>query len=71
METMIMITLREAGLEERKAAIHKSLHRLWTRAVGTGGYVKKDWMELERDINRFAKQVEFLIKDMRESEMKQ
>lgn len=24
------------------------LHRLWTRAVGTPGYVKNDWKEMER-----------------------
>ena len=24
------------------------LHRLWTKAVGTDGYVKDDWKELER-----------------------
>lgn len=26
---------------------HKLLHRLWSKAVGTPGYVKTDWIELE------------------------
>jgi len=24
------------------------LHRLWTKAVGTPGYIKAEWMELEQ-----------------------
>jgi len=26
------------------------MHRLWTKAVGTKGYEKKEWIELERAI---------------------
>lgn len=26
---------------------HRILHRLWTRDVGTPGYNKRDWLELE------------------------
>ena len=26
------------------------MHRLWTKAVGTRGYEKKEWIELERAI---------------------
>lgn len=26
---------------------HRILHRLWTRDVGTDGYNKADWLELE------------------------
>jgi len=69
-ETMIMMTLRDAGLEERKQAIHKSLHKLWTNAVGTEGYVKDDWMDLERNIHRLVKLLEYIKEDARESEMK-
>lgn len=29
-------------------ALHSLFHRLWTAAVGTPGYVKADWQELER-----------------------
>lgn len=65
------ITLREAGLEERKAAIHRSLHRLWTRNVGTKNYAKDDWMDLERDIQRFVKLVKLIVEDARETEMRQ
>lgn len=28
------------------------LHKLWTKAVGTEGYDKKLWMELERLIHK-------------------
>jgi hypothetical protein len=28
--------------------VHGLLHALWTRAVGTSGYVKADWLSLER-----------------------
>lgn len=30
--------------------VNEMLHRLWSRAVGTHDYVKKDWQELERRI---------------------
>lgn len=34
--------------------VHELLHRLWTSAVGTDEYVKADWLELERAIDRLA-----------------
>jgi hypothetical protein len=30
------------------------LHKLWTKAVGTEGYVKAEWLELERAILKAA-----------------
>lgn len=29
---------------------HELLHHLWTKAVGTPGYVKSDWQRLEAEI---------------------
>jgi len=34
---------------------HLSLHRCWTKAVGTKDYRKSDWMELERVLFQFAR----------------
>ena len=33
-----------------KTEIRHLLHKLWTRDVGTAGYDKKDWLELEGHI---------------------
>ena len=30
--------------------IHLILQRLWTKAVGTEDYIKKEWLELEKSI---------------------
>ena len=41
-------------MERRKAAkdrIHQLLHILWTKAVGTAQYNKKEWLELECTLN--------------------
>ena len=32
--------------------IHEAFHKLWTKAVGTDGYDKKEWIDLERHIMR-------------------
>jgi len=32
--------------------LENMLHKLWTKAVGTEGYDKKLWMELERLIHK-------------------
>ena len=34
---------------------HLSLHRCWTKAVGTKDYRKSDWIELERALSEFAR----------------
>lgn len=34
---------------------HLSLHRCWTKAVGTNDYRKSDWIELERALHQFAR----------------
>ncbi len=36
------------------AAVHAALHLLWTKAVGTPGYDKKEWQKLEAAINHLA-----------------
>jgi len=35
-----------------KEEIWHPLHRLWTKAVGTDGYVKREWQELETQVVR-------------------
>lgn len=32
---------------------HALLHRLWTKAVGTDGYIKQEWKDLEAFIAQF------------------
>jgi len=39
---------------ERKR-VHYALHKLWTKAVGTKGYVKAEWNELDSAIEALAK----------------
>lgn len=34
--------------------VSRALHKLWTRAVGTPGYVKADWRELDNAIYQLA-----------------
>ena len=34
---------------------HLSLHRCWTKAVGTDTYRKSDWIELERAFSIFGR----------------
>jgi hypothetical protein len=34
---------------------HLSLHRCWTKAVGTKDYRKSDWIELERALFQFGR----------------
>ena len=41
---------------EAYARIHRALHHLWTRNVGTEEYVKAEWRELDDAISDFAKQ---------------
>lgn len=37
-------------LNKRREKTDNLFHRLWTKAVGTKDYDKKEWMELERRI---------------------
>lgn len=34
--------------------VHIAFHKLWSRSVGTPGYVKADWRELEAAIDLLA-----------------
>jgi hypothetical protein len=36
---------------------YHTFHRLWTKAVGKPGYVKRDWQELEEALLKAGKQV--------------
>jgi hypothetical protein len=36
----------------RYRAAHNAIHRCWTKAVGTDGYVKDDWMVLDNVLSR-------------------
>jgi hypothetical protein len=36
--------------EAARERVHLALHILWTKAVGTPGYVKNEWKELEAAI---------------------
>ncbi len=35
--------------------LHQLFHKLWTKAVGTDGYNKSEWKQLERMIERLHK----------------
>lgn len=37
---------------ERYRLAHEALHRRWTAAVGTPGYVKDDWRTLDNELAR-------------------
>ncbi len=40
------------GMEDpRYRRIQEALHKLWTKAVGTKGYVKAEWKELSKAID--------------------
>ena len=36
-------------------AIHRVLHILWTKSVGTKKYVKSEWMQLDELIHRMMR----------------
>ena len=38
--------MTDEEMREEKAAKHRILHTLWTKAVGTPDYVKSEWKEL-------------------------
>lgn len=40
---------------------HATLHKLWSAAVGTEGYVKADWRLLDNTLCRYARYVAELI----------
>ena len=37
-------------MSDLHVTIHKIFHTLWTKAVGTDTYDKKEWIELERSL---------------------
>lgn len=47
------MSLIDTDPEFREA--HHQLHRLWTKAVGTPDYVKKEWQELENMLSILAR----------------
>lgn len=40
-------------MNEKKTLIHHQFHCLWTKAVGTATYIKKEWMELDAVIQAY------------------
>lgn len=43
-------------MSDTRATVHRLLHTLWTRAVGTSTYVKADWTELDNGIRELVRQ---------------
>jgi len=46
--------------EALRVRVHLALHRLWTQAVGTDGYEKRLWLDLEAAqdaLVKFAREV--------------
>ncbi len=41
-------------LRQHYQSIHATLHRLWSRSVGTPGYDKTEWKALDDEVMRFA-----------------
>lgn len=39
-------------------ALHVLFHTLWSKAVGTPGYIKQEWLDFEDKLNGEAKQQE-------------
>jgi hypothetical protein len=39
---------RRTIAQEHNAEIKRLFHKLWSKDVGTAGYDKRDWMELQR-----------------------
>lgn len=37
---------------------HLALHKLWTKAVGTDGYVKQEWKDLDLAIYKLVRAAE-------------
>jgi hypothetical protein len=44
---MALLTIDEKELQEWKDKVHYTLHRLWSKAVGTEDYVKKEWGDFD------------------------
>lgn len=43
---------------------HGIRHMLWSKAVGTDGYVKSEWMELEKSVMKILSEWDKAIKDL-------
>jgi len=41
---------------QRWRALHAQLQKLWGKAVGTSGYMRREWQELEAEIERLARE---------------
>jgi hypothetical protein len=37
---------------------HEKFHTLWTKAVGTPDYVKKEWLDLEAEFVKLQREVD-------------
>lgn len=46
-----------------RSETHAIFHKLWTKAVGTPEYNKKEWMELEQEIQNES-QMDFNYSDV-------
>lgn len=44
---------RRRSERRKETDIHRVLHALWSAAVGTPGYIKKQWMALDAWVARF------------------
>jgi len=48
----------------RKVSVYHLLHRLWTKAVDTPGYDKREWQAMERVILRHTVLAEWIVDDL-------
>jgi len=48
---IVLLMPTKDQIEKAQHEAHIFLHRLWTKAVGTPGYKKSDWRDLDRAIN--------------------
>lgn len=56
----VLVSLRLATLSDfvhRYGAASNAFHRNWTRRVGTPGYKKSVWMEIDMALRRFARAI--------------
>lgn len=51
----LIIAMRSPNAGSANEEAHRLLHKLWTKAVGTPGYEKSEWRELERHVERMGK----------------
>lgn len=47
--------MNKSELLSNYKSAHLALHRLWTKDVGTDGYDKSKWKELDNAVNKLAR----------------